>query len=411
MSDLLTTPLLRREGARPRAPWLAAVFAALWALVAGLALLTLPVVIAWLAGGAEQSLGSVLGVGGDVWLVAHRVPVDAGSGVITLAPWGVAIPVVLLIFHAARWATHTSALLSAAQAVAVVLVLAATYGLGGGIVAVLTGDAGPLVALSLTGLVALLAAGAGIAVECGLLPVAVGLLPARPRSVLFAAGIAATTIVAGGAALVVVSLVVQASRVTEMTRTLDAGLTGGLLVTLIGAALLPNAAVWAGSYAVGAGFAVGTGTLVSPFEVRLGAVPALPLLAGLPTEHGSPAGQLVLALPVVAGILAAAVLHRAGKAPLVDRVCDALVVGIVAGLLMGCLAALSGGAAGPGRLAEVGPGILPMVLLTAAEVGVTAAAATVVLAVVPRAGELAGRSAGTEAPAAPSRAADPVRRP
>ncbi len=382
VSELLATPLLRRSGARPRAPWLAAVVATVWALIAGLALLTLPVVAAWLAGGAEQPLGSVLSLGADAWLVAHRVPVDAGTGVIMVAPWGLALPLALLVFHAARWATHVSGVMAAAQAASVVLVMAAVYGLGGGAIAAATGSAAQPMAALLTGLLAAVAAAAGVAVECGLLAAVVGLLPSRPRSVLSAGGAAAVMIVAGGAALVALSLVAHFGQVTELTRSLDAGVTGGLLVTLLGASLLPNAAVWAGAYAVGAGFAVGSGTLVSPFEVRLGAVPALPVLAGLPADSTGTVGFVVLAIPIAAGVLAAVILHKTGgDRSLVDRICDALGAGLIAGLVMAGLAALSGGAAGPGRLAEVGPGILPFALLTAAEVAITALAATLALAI------------------------------
>ena len=53
-----------------------------------------------------------------------------------------------------------------------------------------------------------------------------------------------------------------------------------------------------GSYLLGPGFAVGTGTLVSPAAVVLGPVPAFPLLAALPADGPAPAldGALV-ALP------------------------------------------------------------------------------------------------------------------
>jgi hypothetical protein len=49
-----------------------------------------------------------------------------------------------------------------------------------------------------------------------------------------------------------------------------------------------------------------------------------------------------------------------------------LAIGIVGGVLLGLLAWVSGGAAGPGRLADVGPNALLVGLFAALEFGVPA---------------------------------------
>jgi hypothetical protein len=120
---------------------------------------------------------------------------------------------------------------------------------------------------------------------------------------------------------------------------------------------LPNAVLFAASYLLGPGFAVGTATVASPTAVVLGPVPMFPLLAALP-DDGQPAGwvALVLLLPPVAAAWAAGASHRLYPTTRWEeaavRGCGG---GILAGLVVGGLAALAGGAVGPGRMHDVGP--------------------------------------------------------
>ena len=132
--------------------------------------------------------------------------------------------------------------------------------------------------------------------------------------------------------------------------------------------------LWAAAWLFGPGFAIGVGSSVSPVGTSLGPVPALPVFGALPT--GEPTfGFLGLLVPVVAGFLAGAAV-RPALARSLDRVGPLTVLGVgvaggvVAGALAGFLAAASGGSAGPGRLAEVGPDPLVVALVAAAEFGV-----------------------------------------
>ncbi|KPC90185.1 hypothetical protein ADL27_37135, partial [Streptomyces sp. NRRL F-6602] len=55
--------------------------------------------------------------------------------------------------------------------------------------------------------------------------------------------------------------------------------SGRLAVLLLALALLPNAVIWGAAYALGTGFQVGTGTLVTPLAATSGpALPPFPLL-------------------------------------------------------------------------------------------------------------------------------------
>jgi hypothetical protein len=71
---------------------------------------------------------------------------------------------------------------------------------------------------------------------------------------------------------------------TLITQVLAPGIFGSLLLLFLNLLYLPNAAMAALSYVSGAGFAVGTGTHLSPITQDIGQIPALPLLAGLPVN-------------------------------------------------------------------------------------------------------------------------------
>ena len=112
------------------------------------------------------------------------------------------------------------------------------------------------------------------------------------------------------------------------------------------------------SYLLGPGFAVGTGTLVSPTVVAVGPVPMFPLLAALPDNGPPPAWTpALLALPVVLAALGGGPRaapppdHRLGP----GRPARAGRRRARRGAF-GVLAALAGGAVGPGRMADVGAG-------------------------------------------------------
>ena len=163
---------------------------------------------------------------------------------------------------------------------------------------------------------------------------------------------------------------------------LGTGAVGGVLLLLLGLACVPNAVLWATSYAVGPGFAVGGGTVVSPVGVEAGAVPAFPLLAALPQPGAAPAASLTaLALPVLAGLVAGALLLR--RTWFLSPESAALwgaATGIAGGVATGLLVGLSGGPVGGGRLATVGPLAAQVGGLAAVEMGLVAAATAWLLA-------------------------------
>jgi hypothetical protein len=152
----------------------------------------------------------------------------------------------------------------------------------------------------------------------------------------------------------------------------DAG--DATLFTLLSALLLPNATLFAGSYLLGPGFSVGVGTLVSPGAVVIGPLPMFPLLAALP-ESGPPAGwttYLVLVPVLVAAVGAAWAQRRLPTLRWEDGAVRGLAGGVLAGLVFGVLASVAGGAAGPGRMRDVGPLAFDVLVYAVAAFGIGA---------------------------------------
>jgi hypothetical protein len=135
---------------------------------------------------------------------------------------------------------------------------------------------------------------------------------------------------------------------------------------------VPNAALWAATFALGPGFAVGAGTTVGPGGVDLGLVPALPALGALPADVPAPAGWLVVAGPLAVGIVTGIVLHRRSADGRGRVVIHALSAAAVAAFSMAVLALLSGGSAGAARLAVIGPVPWQVALATLLEIGLPA---------------------------------------
>ena len=383
MSQLLTQKLAPSAD-RSRAPWLVAVMAAGWSFVAGFALCLAPALAGWLAGGVEQSMAAPLQLAARVWLVAHHVPLDLPQGTISFMPWGLSLPLALLAYGAGRWATGVSGVPHAPAAVRLVAAMTGPYALAGAALALAAASAeayvDPRLAAVSTGLLMLVSAGSGVFVQSGLGARTWAAVPARLRTWLGAAALATAVLVTGGAVLVVVALGGKAGRIGPLTTALDAGIVGGLLITLLGVVLLPNAVVWAMAYALGPGFAVGTGSVVSPGETRLGPVPGLPVLAGLPDETQGILGWVVVAIPVIAGVAAALILHRtADHRGVLGGLLDSALTGALTGGMVGALAAACGGSVGPGRLAEVGASPLLAALSAASEVALVAGVTGLVL--------------------------------
>ncbi len=136
------------------------------------------------------------------------------------------------------------------------------------------------------------------------------------------------------------------------------------LLAVVSVLLVPNAVLFSGSYLLGPGFAVGVGTVVSPAEVTLGALPVFPLLAALPDSGATPGwtAWLVALPPLVAAVGAVRAQRRRPTLRYEEGALHGCAGGMLAGLAFALLVSLAGGRAGPGRMTDVGPDVFPVLL-------------------------------------------------
>lgn len=130
-----------------------------------------------------------------------------------------------------------------------------------------------------------------------------------------------------------------------------------LLVVLGCLVLVPNAVLWSGAFLMGPGFSVGAGTVVAPSGVLLGELPLLPILAALPDQGDLPGiWAAYVVVPVLVAAVAVGRRHvRLGHVDWVPSLLAGGGAGVIGAAAIGLLSAVAGGAAGPGRLAAVGP--------------------------------------------------------
>ncbi|CAL9477531.1 hypothetical protein SUDANB178_02933 [Streptomyces sp. enrichment culture] len=184
-----------------------------------------------------------------------------------------------------------------------------------------------------------------------------------------AAGAATAVLLGGGALLVGVSLVWHGAAARASFLQLTEGWTGRFAVLLLGVALIPNAALWAASYALGPGFALGAGHLVDPFASDPAPLlPPFPLLAAVPEPGaGTPQHWVVGLVPAVAGMTAGWFVARAAVPPpgpgepararwSAGRTAGVvLLTAAVCAVAVALLTALAGGPLGVAALSRLGP--------------------------------------------------------
>jgi hypothetical protein len=81
------------------------------------------------------------------------------------------------------------------------------------------------------------------------------------------------------------SLVLHFEIVKSLAIVIQPGIMGGILFTILQLLYLPNFALAGLSYFFGPGFSLGLGTQISPLNLDLNSLPAIPLLGSLPTSE------------------------------------------------------------------------------------------------------------------------------
>ena len=78
------------------------------------------------------------------------------------------------------------------------------------------------------------------------------------------------------------SMIYHFNVLVDLTRVIEPGIFGGLVLLLGQILYLPNVVVATMSYLSGAGISIGEGSLLSPFIHRIDEIPAIPILGALP---------------------------------------------------------------------------------------------------------------------------------
>lgn len=330
------------------------------------------------------AVGGAARVGMAGWLLGHGVPLETDAGTLHLPPLGLAV---LAAWRVARAGVHTSRAIGARQhgtprqAFSVAGAVGVAYGLLGVVAALIVNAGGQQVSPVRAGLT--LTCFGALAALAGALPITgtLGALARRTPSVLrdgLRTGfVAALLLLGAGAGAAGLAVATGGGAASDMLAAYRTGVVGQAGITVVSVAYAPNASVWAASYLLGPGFAIGTDTSVSTTEVTVGALPAVPLLAGLPSGPIGGLRAALLAVPAIAGMAAGWLLtrrslRRAGLPPSpapmprmsgrgrpavrwAPLLAAAAIGGPVAGALLGLAAWASGGSLGGGRMAEVGP--------------------------------------------------------
>lgn len=310
--------------------------------------------------GSEVRSASILDaiLDASTWgmLVINGIPPQLGAATFTLIPWGLAIATWLLLYYSARSLarrftdnvpnTITSLLLFGIAYSGLVIAAAivarsinVSFGLGYTI--------GVVLVMSVTSVAAALLTVYGHRIH----------LPELMRFILIR-GLAAVFALFGvGALLVALSMIVNFADLMTLFSQLDPGYSGFLGITLLSIGYLPVLAVWALSYAVGAGISIGPDVMISPFipVTAPTQLPPFPPLAILP-EQASAGSWLLPVLVIAVGVVwGIGVSLRQSKENPLMRLVIAMAISIVAALLTMVVAVLSLGDLGDVRLVELGP--------------------------------------------------------
>ncbi|WP_084338527.1 DUF6350 family protein [Actinomadura oligospora] len=392
-------------GQRPL--WVTGLVGAVWSIGIGLAVLTTITLVGWIAAPRTafgHGLPGVFRTAVNFWLVSHHAGFSVDGGRVGLLPLGVLLIPGALLYRTGGWMIRrvlprdaagrpvASGRTDARRAVVgAAVALAVPYAALAGLLALAASSTvarpSPWQAVVACFVVAATGGGAGAArtivaartgrrVRSGL-GALVRLLPDRPRSLVIGVAGSVAVLLATGAVLVGASLAVHSGEAARQFDLLAPGIVGGVLLVLVQVAFLPNAVIWGMAYAIGPGFAVGSGTSVAATGVLLDIVPVFPPLAALPQPGPAPVVSLVaLAAPFLAGAVGGVLTVRAMPSTASEAApLWGFASGALTGVVTAVLAALSGGPLGGARMATVGPSWWQVGLFATLEVGISAAIA------------------------------------
>jgi hypothetical protein len=163
-----------------------------------------------------------------------------------------------------------------------------------------------------------------------------------------------------------IAIFLNLSTFKNISIVLQPGFFGAILLFALNLFYLPNLAVSVLAYFTGTGFAVGTGTLVSPLTHRLGEIPALPILAVLPTSSSKWALIAVALVIALGALMAGWALSSSAQALIQALALLAISISVISYLASGSLMT--------DAMSAVGVSIWKMALSLTVELGIGVAA-------------------------------------
>ncbi|ORB27536.1 cell division protein PerM [Mycolicibacterium parafortuitum] len=299
---------------------------------------------------ANSDMTGALGAIASMWLGVHQVPVSIAGSALGVMPL---LPVLLMIYGTAR--TTAAATISSSWFVTRWVVASA---LGGPLLiaaiclAVIHDAASVLTELqtpdslrAFGGVLVVHAIGAvaGVGSRVGGRLLAVSPLPNWIPDALRAAAAGVIALMGLSGAVVAGSLIVHWSTMHDLY-SITESMFGQFSLTVLSVLYLPNVMVGAAAVAVGSSAHIGLATF-SSFTVFGGDIPALPVLAAVPTP---PLGPVWVALMIIAAVSAVALGQQCARRPLplLPALAKVAVAAAVAATVMALLGFAGGGPLG-----------------------------------------------------------------
>jgi hypothetical protein len=148
--------------------------------------------------------------------------------------------------------------------------------------------------------------------------------------------------------------------ITRLYESVQVSVLGAIVLTAGQLAVLPNIIIFGAAWFTGVGFAIGTGSLISPLGSQVGPLPAVPVLGALPVGRFD-FGMIALVVVLLAAFVATLSIRRSADEIRFEfatawsaAISLGAAIASVTSLQLAALAVVASGGAGPGRLSEIG---------------------------------------------------------
>jgi hypothetical protein len=148
--------------------------------------------------------------------------------------------------------------------------------------------------------------------------------------------------------------------ITRLYESVQVSVLGATVLTAGQLAILPNIIIFGAAWFTGVGFAIGTGSLISPLGSQVGPLPAVPIFGALPVGRLD-FGMIAIVVVLLAAFVATLSIRRSADEIRFEfatawsaAISLGAAIALVTSLQLAVLAVIASGGAGPGRLSEIG---------------------------------------------------------